>query len=108
MTSLDTEIGREHAAPLTISSLAHDCDAALTRLCEDLPGSPYHDLENDVADEAGRFKIWAANIGALQDCQSSSSLDSRLRTEDRMKDRVVSGLSRLERSVARGQSEILA
>jgi hypothetical protein len=108
MTSLDTETGREHPAPLTISSLAHDCDAALTRLCQDLPASPYHDLENDAADEAGRFKIWAANIGALQDYKSSSSLDSRLRTADRMKDSVLSGLSRLERTVTRGQSEILA
>lgn len=39
-----------------------------------------------VSDEFGRFKIWAGNIGALQ--EDSRSLDYRLREASQVRDQV--------------------
>ncbi|KAK6224814.1 ankyrin repeat protein [Colletotrichum tabaci] len=88
--------------PPVISSLAHACNSAFTRLCQNLPTTDYHGLEAKATDEAGRFKVWAANIGALQRPQSSGSLDSRLKNAERMKSSVISGLQRLEDALANG------
>ena len=41
-----------------------------------------------INDEFGRFKVWAANIGALQPASRSSSLEYRLREATRVKDHV--------------------
>ncbi|OHW97580.1 hypothetical protein CSPAE12_03633 [Colletotrichum incanum] len=85
----------------TISALAHNCDAAFEKLCQDLPATEYHGLEPEATDEAGRFKIWASNVGAFQRPQSSSSLDSRLKKAERMRNSVASGLKRLEDALNR-------
>ncbi|KAF7555003.1 hypothetical protein G7Z17_g2495 [Cylindrodendrum hubeiense] len=87
-----------------ISSLAHQCDVALTKLYESLPASLYRNLENAAADEAGRFKIWAANIGAMEDPQTESSLDSRLNMADRMRNSLMSGLCRLDDVASRADA----
>ncbi|OBR08869.1 Ankyrin repeat protein [Colletotrichum higginsianum IMI 349063] len=92
--------GHSETSPV-ISSLAHACNAAFTKLCQDLPTTDYHGLEAKATDEAGRFKIWAANIGALQRPQSFGSLDSRLKSAERMKSSVVSVLRRLEDALGR-------
>lgn len=88
----------------TISSLAHACRRDLDSLCHILPSTQYRELENVAIDELGRFKIWAANLGALQDSQSASSLDSRLRDAERMRTNVQSGIERLKDVVSTGQT----
>ncbi|EFQ26818.1 uncharacterized protein GLRG_02638 [Colletotrichum graminicola M1.001] len=102
---MDNRDGNEPLAPplLTISSLAHSCRTAFAKLCQDLllPSNEYHGLEPEATDQAGRFNVWALNIGALQRPQSSSSLDSRLKKAERMKNNVVSGLQRLEVALKR-------
>lgn len=58
-----------------------------------------------VCDELGRFRIWAGNIGALQDKQSS--LDFRLRDAPRISDQVVELLQDLSESLEEGSSSVL-
>ncbi|KAK1986723.1 hypothetical protein LZ30DRAFT_253565 [Colletotrichum cereale] len=99
---MDNEGGNEPSGSLpTISSLAHSCHAAFSKLCQELPSTEYYGLEPEATDEAGRFTVWASNIGALQKPQSLSSLDSRLTKAERMKNNVVSGLQRLENALKR-------
>ncbi|KAK2003846.1 hypothetical protein LX36DRAFT_565467 [Colletotrichum falcatum] len=100
---MDNKVGNEPSAgPLpTISSLAHSCHAAFSKLCQDLLSTEYRGSEPEATDQAGRFNVWALNIGALQRPQSSSSLDSRLKRAERMKNNVVSGLQRLENALKR-------
>ncbi|KAK2008317.1 hypothetical protein LZ32DRAFT_459989 [Colletotrichum eremochloae] len=99
---MDNEGGKEPSARLpTIYLLAHGCRASFSKLSQDLPATEYHDLAPKIADEAGRFNVWALNIGALQRPQSSSSLDSRLERSERMKNIVISGLQRLENGLKR-------
>ncbi|KAK1971922.1 hypothetical protein LY78DRAFT_708822 [Colletotrichum sublineola] len=99
---MDNEGGKEPSARLpTIYLLAHRCRASFFKLSQDLPTTEYHDVEPKITDEAGRFNVWALNIGALQRPQSSSSLDSRLRRSERMKNIVISGLQRLENGLKR-------
>ncbi|KAH7232666.1 hypothetical protein B0J15DRAFT_409016, partial [Fusarium solani] len=63
----------------TISGLGNICARSLQRLleCSNSPGDVQH--VQSLEDECGRFRVWAANIGALQPERSASSLDSRLR-----------------------------
>ncbi|KAK2045201.1 hypothetical protein LZ31DRAFT_553491 [Colletotrichum somersetense] len=99
---MDNRDGTEPLGSLsTISSLAHSCRAAFSKLCQDLPSTEYNGLEPEATDQAGRFNVWAFNIGALQRPQSLSSLDSRLKKAERMKNNVVSGLQRLEDALRR-------
>ncbi|KAF3797426.1 hypothetical protein GCG54_00009399 [Colletotrichum gloeosporioides] len=91
----------------SISSLALDCDSVLTSLHEMVPLSSYLKLENSITDEVARYKIWAANIGALRDAKSAGSLDSRLKNSSRIRLYVTSGLERLQNAVDRA-SEIVA
>lgn len=85
----------EYDRLVSIFPLAQSCDNALHTLCEALPTSPYHDLNTVAAEEAARFKIWASNIGSMQERRYSSSLDSRLINSGRMRSSVASGLRRL-------------
>ncbi|KAK2030310.1 hypothetical protein LX32DRAFT_717282 [Colletotrichum zoysiae] len=99
---MDNEDETEPSGPLsTMSSLAHSCRVAFSKLRQDLPSTEYHGLEPEATDQAGRFSVWALNIGALQRPGSSSSLDSRLEKAERMKNTVVSGLQRLEDALKR-------
>jgi hypothetical protein len=94
-------------SPRTISRLSALCQNAFEDLCLLLPGSAHHGLANAIQDEAGRFQVWAGNIGAFQNPQSSSSLDSRLRNSELMRASVESGLQRLESAIRRGDSNII-
>ncbi|KAL0937806.1 uncharacterized protein CTRU02_207537 [Colletotrichum truncatum] len=96
VTGIQAKRDGHHTPNISISSQSHACNAAFDRLRQSIPNSAYRGLENAVADEVGRFKIWAANIGALQDAKSASSLDSRLKTSDRMRQFVSSDLTRLK------------
>lgn len=96
-------ISREPLPEPSISSLALDCDSILTSLHKMVPLSSFQKLENATTDETARYKIWAANIGALRDANSAGSLDSRLKNSSRMRQNVTSGLERLRDAVNRGQ-----
>ena len=52
-----------------------------------------------IQDEFGRFKVWAANIGALQPASRSSSLEHRLREATRVKNHVIKLLRDLNHSL---------
>ncbi len=52
-----------------------------------------------IQDEFGRFKVWAANIGALQPASRSSSLEHRLREATKVKDHANKLLSDLSHSL---------
>lgn len=43
----------------------------------------------DCNDELSRFKLWAGNIGALQDSRLASSLEHRLRDSPRVANQVI-------------------
>lgn len=92
----------EDSTQITISSQSHKCDMAFEILNRALPTSAYRNLENAVEDEAGRFQVWAGNIGAFQSPRSSSSLDSRLKNSELMRSNVQSGLERLGNAIERG------
>lgn len=93
--------------PATISSLSNLCNAAFNNLCELAPESAYHGLAHVIRNETGRFQIWAGNLGALQDPESSSSLDARLRKSKAMRLNVESGLHRVESAIHRGVPGII-
>ncbi|KAK1655851.1 hypothetical protein BDP81DRAFT_486977, partial [Colletotrichum phormii] len=91
----------------TISSLARAYDISFLNISRDISTYIYRDLESQFIDEAGRFKTWALNIGALQRPQSASSLDSRLRTANRMRENLFSLLQRLSNALARVNGIVL-
>lgn len=95
-------------SPRTISRLSALCQDAFEDLCLLLPRSAHPELANAIQDEAGRFQVWAGNIGAFRNPQSSSSLDSRLKPSELMRTSVESGLLRLESAVRRGNSSVIS
>ncbi|KAH7136277.1 hypothetical protein EDB81DRAFT_693283 [Dactylonectria macrodidyma] len=96
-------IHQHRDALANIDSLALSCNVLLESLVgtaqapeetqpeQGLPADLCHLLE----DELGRFRVWAANLGAFQDSKSPRSLDYRLRDGPVMRSSVVSGLKRL-------------
>ncbi len=52
-----------------------------------------------IQDEFGRFKVWAANNGALQPVSRSPSLEHRLREAPKVKDHVIKLLRDLNHSL---------
>ncbi|KAH7317138.1 hypothetical protein B0I35DRAFT_267675 [Stachybotrys elegans] len=90
--------------PGSISSSARDCRDSFTELCHALRKSPYTRLESIAGDEAGRFDIWAGNIGAYRDEESLGSLDSRLKSAELILANVHSGLARLSGAIKRATS----
>src|SRR5271155_3095813 len=68
------------------------------------PCSPFSMLISpaDVRDEIGRFKIWAANIGALQPKEIKTSLEYRLREAPRTRQYVSEFLQDLHQSLSQG------
>lgn len=94
----------------SISSMALGCNILLESLIdtaqalqESQPeqGSPA-ELCHLLEDELGRFRVWAANLGAFQDPNSPRSLEYRLRDGPVMRSSVVSGLKRLMDTGDRG------
>lgn len=89
---------------LTIYALSQACLVELKSLGRAIRFSPYGVLDSTVDDQAGRFQIWAGNIGALQKPQSTGSLDYRLKDFEVTKASVQSGLERLQGAVKRGRT----
>ncbi|KAK7422980.1 hypothetical protein QQX98_001270 [Neonectria punicea] len=91
-----------------IEFLALDCNSQLQSLLDMVQTSENEpdqaspaDLRQLLEDELGRFRVWAANLGAFQDPKSPRSLDYRLRDGPVMRSNVVSGLERLKDSSIR-------
>lgn len=57
-----------------------------------------------ACDELGRFRIWAGNIGALQDNREQTSLDFRLREAPRIAHQAVELLQDLMESLEDGST----
>lgn len=75
---------------MAIADCSHKCALLFDQLTHQL-GSNENGAELSTAalsDEYGRFKIWAANIGAFHPGTSSRSLDYRLREASQMGDQV--------------------
>jgi secreted Zn-dependent insulinase-like peptidase len=60
------------------------------------------DLRITLEDERGRLRVWASNLGALQQETSRKSLDYRLRDAPLMRTTVALGLEDLHSSTDRG------
>ncbi|SRR6266536_5089926 len=62
--------------------------------------------QTQVSDVLGRFRVWAGNIGALQDIKWSTSLDFRLRGAARVTNHFVDRLEELLELLDEGKSSI--
>ena len=75
---------------MAIADYSQECALLFDQLTHQL-GSNENEVELStvaVSDEYGRFKIWAANIGAFRPGTSSRSLDYRLREASQVGDQV--------------------
>jgi hypothetical protein len=75
-----------------IAESAKQCLAGLTSLSDTLKDQETYskfDLSYDEScDHVGRFRIWANNIGALQDASKTTSLEYRLRDAPKIAQRI--------------------
>ena len=89
-----------------IASRTRLCWAKLEALCEKLPRPELtgNNVANvfDASDQRDRFKIWAGNMGALQDIQFPTSLDYRLREAPRVVALITELLGDLEEALEEG------
>ncbi|KAK2750546.1 hypothetical protein CKAH01_17944 [Colletotrichum kahawae] len=83
---------------MTISELGTSCMNTLNDLVDKSSSSKEDGRHALVDDFRGRFRIWAANIGALRPESSPKSLDYRVREADDMKSSIMSGLGRIKES----------
>lgn len=89
-----------------IASRAKKCVSLFEDLAEHL-GQPSHQRDYGISDTEttdafGRFKIWAGNIGALQQIESKSSLDFRLRDSPKISTQILEILVDLAESLEDG------
>lgn len=63
------------------------------------------DIKAKFEDEFDRFKLWAGNIGAHR--QGQSSLDYRLRDASHIRERVLQLLAELQEAILEGSSHII-
>jgi hypothetical protein len=71
---------------------------AFARILNDLNNETSAQLDigqMQVSDSLGRFRVWAGNIGALQDIKFPTSLDARLRNAARIAAHFVDRLEEL-------------
>lgn len=100
--SLTMEAVNAHAS---IAATGLLCVKCFNRLADLMRASDHsRDFERHISavaiqDEFGRFKVWAANIGALQPGSRSSSLEHRLREATKVKDHVIKLLRDLNHSL---------
>ncbi|KAK7417458.1 hypothetical protein QQX98_004578 [Neonectria punicea] len=79
----------------TVSSLSLRCSSVLDSLFRCTQECDEQAYTDAIEDDRGRYRVWAANLGALQAPKSFKSLDYRLRDAVQMRDSVLSGLHRL-------------
>ena len=67
----------------SLATASRACAQAFTQLCTLLKDPQHEELsgltQSAIEDECSRFRIWAGNLGALQQLPSPTSLDHRLR-----------------------------
>lgn len=90
----------------TIVALCEDCFKSFNRLYEVLESEEADNASRlhfaSIADEIGRFNVWAGNVGAHQ--HGRSSLDYRLRDASQMREEFVKVLQYLRETVDDGKS----
>ncbi|KAF3812219.1 hypothetical protein GCG54_00009904, partial [Colletotrichum gloeosporioides] len=89
------------------SELATQCMTTLDDLINKVPSSTADGSHVLAVDFRGRFRVWAADIGALQLPSSPKSPDTRVRAASQMGSSIVSGLVRINESGTTGVIEIL-
>lgn len=78
------------------------CLSGLERLCR---LSATSELSSDgCTAQLGRFRIWAFNIGALQEAHLPTSLEYRLREAPKLVDRTLELLEDMEESIEDGMT----
>lgn len=83
------------------------CEALFEQLCDAWEMTTIPDCEislTAITKESERFKTWSKNIAALQDVSLRSSLEYRLRNNQRTRERVEEVLVYLRESLELGQS----
>lgn len=89
----------------TIARLSLDCQRNFQALSNALKTTNENELSSvAVEDELGRFRIWAANIGALN--IGTASLDYRLRDAEYLRQEVISLLKELKKNLDIGLSPL--
>lgn len=90
----------------TIASRAKTCVDLFAECAELLRQPDYQSdggiSENQVVDALGRYRIWAGNIGALQQAETKSSLDFRLREAPKIATQINEILEELKESLEDG------
>lgn len=90
----------------TIAELRGDCFTSFNRLYEVLESEEADNASRmhfaSIADEIGRFNVWAGNIGAHQN--GRSSLDYRLRDASHIREEFVKVLQYLRETLDDGKS----
>jgi hypothetical protein len=90
------------AAFRSLADLSHQCHQETGQLWRNIAGSAYETLGPTIMDQQARFNVWAANIGAMKETRSASSLDARLGSAETMRQSVAEGLGRLDQALKRG------
>lgn len=110
IVSMSLQQSPEHRSQnYTIAEGSFEAVEAFSRLLLTLsgPSSKTPELSHhDVAEEAGRFRVWAANMGALQMPSSATSLDSRLHDAPQVREQVQRILNRLLQTIRRGKAKV--
>lgn len=90
---------------MTISELSHKCEQLLELACvsqnrgDQTSQLARPDNHDGLKREQGRFKVWASNLGALQESSSGSSLDSRLQAAPKARAAIINVLEGLVEAV---------
>lgn len=80
----------------------------LSNSCQDSTQEPQCQISHSmVCDELGRYKIWAGNLGALQEAYSPTSLDYRLKAQPKIENQIIELLEDLEETLEEGRLDNL-
>jgi hypothetical protein len=92
----------------SLATTSRACAQAFIRLCTLLKDPQHGELsglaQSAIEDECGRFRIWAGNLGALQQLPSPTSLDHRLRQSPKIACHIHELLEILKDSLQDGKS----
>ena len=93
---------------LSLATTSRACAQAFTQLYTLLKDPQHEELsgltQSAIEDECGRFRIWAGNLGALQQLPSPTSLDHRLRQSPKIACHIHELLETLKDSLQDGKS----
>jgi hypothetical protein len=93
-----------------IAESAKHCLAGLTSLCDTLKDpdtcSKFDLSYDESCGHVGRFRIWANNIGSLQDVSKTTSLEYRLRDAPKIIQRILELLEDINESLDDGKWDL--